>query len=256
MELSLLFVKGDEEKQNSTKTSELKNFFCFQKESFQIAFIIGFLTTICLFLPLKLFYRLILGMLFSFLICAFLARYYEKYSRLGFQRLWLISLGMSSLVGSMNAFFHNFFAKENSIFFIIFSYMGTLFLKFMIKKYVCIRKRLLYPVILENRGETMKVMAFLDTGNGLMEPFSKKPVSIVGKDMLEQIKADGSRLKLIPYRSMGKKKGILYAYEIDAIIIETELKKLKVEKPVIAVGDMKIHEKNKYEMILHPMLVK
>lgn len=255
-ELSLLFVKTDEGNQRQTKYMIIREYWGIQRESIRIAFIIGFGTTICLFFPLKLFYRLVIGLIFSFVICAILAWHYKKYTGFGFLRLWIISLGMSSLVGSTNAVFHNVIGKENTFYVISYSYFSTVCLKFVIKKYICVKKRVLFPVLLEHAGNSVELMAFLDTGNGLVEPFSKRPVSIVEADKMKQLKTDSTGLKLIPYRSMGRKKGILTAYEIDSITIRTDLRNLKVEKPVVAIGNIDFHEKNSYEMILHPMLLK
>ena len=60
---------------------------------------------------------------------------------------------------------------------------------------------------------------------------------------------------MIPYRSVGKDKGILHAYEIPEIIIESERQEIRKEHVIVAICDAGISEESVYQMILHPRLL-
>ena len=83
----------------------------------------------------------------------------------------------------------------------------------------------------------------LDTGNLLRDPISKTPVIIVEKEKLysiipaelldniekiiggEELLFDNkyfSRLKILPFSSMGKQNGLMLGIKVDKIIIEKE----------------------------------
>ena len=70
--------------------------------------------------------------------------------------------------------------------------------------------------------------ALVDTGNGLMEPISKKAVSLVGRDYFErQWEKEGKRkefqpvrFRAIPYHAVGTQNGILHGYDMDRLINE------------------------------------
>jgi sigma-E processing peptidase SpoIIGA len=79
-------------------------------------------------------------------------------------------------------------------------------------------------VTLVCEGERISVEALIDTGNGLMEPISQKPVSVIQKGILEKLwKGNTPTLyRAIPYHSVGKKNGILMGYLIPEVIVEQE----------------------------------
>lgn len=92
----------------------------------------------------------------------------------------------------------------------------------------------------------------LDTGNGLFEPNTKEPVSIVPREVADQIFAENQVdfFRWIPYQSIGKESGILKAFYADSMWIHGKKKHL-VERPLIGVG-----EKGMKAFILHPDMVR
>ena len=95
----------------------------------------------------------------------------------------------------------------------------------------------------------------LDTGNGLREPISKKAVCIVGRDAF-QIKFLPEKFRAIPYHSVGKENGILYGYEMDCLLIDTDEKRVIVERPMIGLSEVPIGSPDTYQMILQPELLR
>lgn len=126
------------------------------------------------------------------------------------------------------------------------------------------KQRLLYPVTLIDGEMEIHMLALLDTGNGLIEPISKKPVCLVGKNVFEENRAkEGGRkefqpqkFRIIPYHSVGKEKGILSGYEMERLIIDTDEKKVIIEKPMIGISEVPVSGGGSYQMILQPELLR
>ena len=106
--------------------------------------------------------------------------------------------------------------------------------------------------------------ALLDTGNGLIEPISKKAVCLVGKEYFEQkwVK-EGERnyfqpqkFRAIPYHAVGTPKGILSGYEMDRLIIYTDERKVEIQKPMIGISEHSVGTPGTYQMILQPKLLR
>ena len=105
--------------------------------------------------------------------------------------------------------------------------------------------------------------ALVDTGNGLIEPISKKAVCLVGKDYFEhQCEKEGERkefqpqrFRVIPYHAVGTPNGILHGYEMDRLIIFTDERKVEIREPMIGISEHAVGNKGTYQMILQPQLL-
>ena len=74
----------------------------------------------------------------------------------------------------------------------------------------------------------LEVRALVDTGNRLYEPISQSPVMVVEQAFIKQYfkKEDMLKIRAVPYHSVGKRLGILYAFPVEAM----EIKALNPEK--------------------------
>lgn len=106
--------------------------------------------------------------------------------------------------------------------------------------------------------EEVSVTALMDTGNGLTEPVSGKPVSILEETAWERLKPlmKPEKTKAIPYHNIGNPHGLLIGYELSELYIEESGRREKYESVVVAVGKGKISKGGKYQMILNPQLLK
>ena len=106
-------------------------------------------------------------------------------------------------------------------------------------------------------GQEIRVRALVDTGNHLSDPISGAPVSVISGKMARCMASCLSQEKFhaVPYRSVGKQKGILSAYELPELLIEEAGGILKREHVIVAVCDAGISERSEYQMILHPGLL-
>lgn len=105
--------------------------------------------------------------------------------------------------------------------------------------------------------ESLEVNALLDTGNTLVEPISGKPVSVVGEALL--MKYYGGEIpqvyRVIPFHSVGKKRGILQGFQLDEMVIETDEGEIVCKEVFIAASSELVTEGKSYEMILNPKLL-
>lgn len=114
------------------------------------------------------------------------------------------------------------------------------------------RKRL-YTVRIVEGGKQLDFQALFDTGNSLTDPYTGKPVSIVeeNEDILCWLHEKPHKYRIIPFRSIGRKNGILEGTEVEELIICGK-EGQKVEKDaVIAVYKGNLSGDGTFQMILN-----
>ncbi len=112
----------------------------------------------------------------------------------------------------------------------------------------CMRECALYL-----NGRCSHIRGFADTGNQLVDPISRKPVSIISKDAwMELIDETESPLcRLIPYKSVGNPNGLIVAVQIDyMVILEGENSRI-YEQPMIAITEQPFTGIFHYSILLH-----
>ena len=124
----------------------------------------------------------------------------------------------------------------------------------------------MYDVEFTWQGKKIKVCGFADTGNFLYEPIGRMPVSVLEASVLQKYyegslknlteKHDGKGIRMIPYHSVGKKRGIMTGILVDNILISGKEGKIQVEKGVIGISEESLSQKGAYQLLLHPDLMK
>ncbi|MCL2050187.1 MAG: sigma-E processing peptidase SpoIIGA [Lachnospiraceae bacterium] len=130
---------------------------------------------------------------------------------------------------------------------------------YFLKKYQRHKENVFVKVSIPCGNVKIDVTALVDTGNGLVEPISKKPVAILEQTAWEPLKPlmKPEKTKAIPYHNLGNANGMLTGYEIGEIYIEENGQRGKYENVIVAVGPGKMSGRNEYQMILNPqMLIK
>ena len=98
-----------------------------------------------------------------------------------------------------------------------------------------------------------RTCAVIDSGNGLYDALTGKPVHIIGqkaiKKLTEQEKIQ--KIRYIPYRTIQKGNGVLPIITIDKMYIHGKEEKL-VEKPLLGISEQHLFDNGTCEMILHP----
>ena len=103
----------------------------------------------------------------------------------------------------------------------------------------------------------LHVQALLDTGNHLADPITGAPVCLVSRKLAEQICSGfkPEKYHAIPFRSVGRDKGVLDAYELPRLVIEEQDRSIVREHVIVAICNTGISEESIYQMILHPRLL-
>lgn len=104
-------------------------------------------------------------------------------------------------------------------------------------------------------GRHLQVPAVIDTGNALTDPVSGEPVSILERTAAEELFGGQlpEGLRFIPYRSVGKKDGVLPAVRLGRLCVSGEGEQW-TEGPLVGISDEDLSSDGTYRMLLHPDL--
>lgn len=114
------------------------------------------------------------------------------------------------------------------------------------------------------------IKAIIDTGNFLKEPITKLPVVVVQKDSLKdlipQLILDNlekiingedmnlgqwvSKIRIIPFTSLGKENGILLGIKADKILIDSEEKIIAVSNVIVGIYNGILSKAGKYQALI------
>ena len=138
--------------------------------------------------------------------------------------------------------------------------MLVVFLVFIVEKmYIKVTAKSNFrDVVLTISGNQFcSVKALVDSGNGLVEPISRRPVSVVEEKVIEEYKEffQQEKYRLVPFHSVGKERGLLEAYFIEKMEIKSEDENWIVKNPMIAITKERISVNGSYQMILHPNML-
>ncbi len=110
------------------------------------------------------------------------------------------------------------------------------------------------------RGEdSMTVQAFIDTGNGLTEPISGKPVCVMEEAVLKGLwREELPSGRVIPYRAIGTKRGYLMGYLVPEIRVELAGVERVFRDVYIAATPDKLQKEGRdsIKMLVNPRLLK
>lgn len=102
-------------------------------------------------------------------------------------------------------------------------------------------------------GQRLRVQALLDSGNGLYEPISGKPVSVIDAKVFQALWGEGEiPFRAIPYHSVGKSRGILKGYLLPELELEVDGVSKQFLDVYVAVGE----ESGNVPVIVNPALLK
>ena len=144
---------------------------------------------------------------------------------------------------------------------------------FKINKSKLNNKNTFIEIELYNKNKMTKARALLDSGNMLKEPISQKPVIVVEKAILSKIipeevldyieKIVGgddqeknemqeylSKIRMVPFMSLGKENGMLIGIRLDKIKINTEDIRLEKENIIAGIYEKKLTKDNKYNALI------
>ncbi len=97
------------------------------------------------------------------------------------------------------------------------------------------------------------IRGMIDTGNGLHDPITNEPVSIVDKKTAMEFLGDEKleKIRYVPYHSIGRQEGMLPVIRIDKMCVESD-QMYWIQKPLIGISEEEISAGKAYQMILNP----
>ncbi|BBF43004.1 sporulation sigma-E factor processing peptidase SpoIIGA [Lachnospiraceae bacterium KM106-2] len=118
------------------------------------------------------------------------------------------------------------------------------------------RRNKICPVTVNFEGQTLELEGLIDTGNLLKEPISGKPVMIGEYDALKsiiphEIMHYKTKLKVIPYHSIGKKEGVLYGLVFDEVIVKQDGESRCDKDVIVALYQGRLSSREEYQLILY-----
>lgn len=144
------------------------------------------------------------------------------------------------------------------------------------------KKDVMTTVVINLNEKKAQLVALVDTGNSLREPLTQKPVMIVeyyaikdilpkdleklfmntGELELDTIAEvmlevnDELKLKVIPYKTIGRSNGMLIGFKPDEIYIDDEnFNKRIVNNVIVGICNDKLSIDDKYRCLLHPEIL-
>lgn len=112
------------------------------------------------------------------------------------------------------------------------------------------RQSVIYYAKITEGNQTICVRGLKDTGNHLMDPLTKKPVSIIEKEKLNGLISEETKMLYVPYQSVGKRNGLMKA----CIMEQMEIEGIIYRNVVLGLFEGKLSPNNEYHIILHPKL--
>lgn len=119
-------------------------------------------------------------------------------------------------------------------------------------------------------SNTVYTKAIIDTGNFLKEPITKIPVAVVEKDILKGVIPEEilnnlsniiegkeialgeylSKIRLIPFMSLGKENGMLIGIKADGLAINTQDDVVFIKNIIIGIYDGNLSKTGKYKALI------
>ena len=146
---------------------------------------------------------------------------------------------------------------------------------FTIVKTKVTKKDMFCNIEIKLNGKILKTKALIDSGNMLKEPITNTPVVVIEKSLLyecipkeilnhldeiiggdfekipEEIKNQYmSRLKLIPFSSLGKQNGMLIGIKPEYIKIQKEEQEIKKENVILGIYNKSLPRRGEYRALM------
>ena len=115
----------------------------------------------------------------------------------------------------------------------------------------------LWKVSFCRNGRAFEGTGLLDSGNGLYDPYTGKPVCIIDPSEAGKLGLldKNMPLRLIPYNCVGKSHGLMRAVIVDEMYLEKDGQEKRNGQVILAVSPEPLSASGSYQVILHPALL-
>lgn len=126
-------------------------------------------------------------------------------------------------------------------------------------------------------NHSVSLRGLIDSGNQLYDPITKLPVMIVEMEKMKAIIPEEifeflsqedplsklehvnhpmiSKMRIIPYRSVGQSHQFLFAVKPDKVMIEKQNQTISVTKVLLGLSQTKLSSDESYDCIVHPKMI-
>ena len=212
------------------------------------------LSVVLLLLPLDIFFSMSMGMFVSAL---FMGTVTFRINKWGMFLRFMEKLCMGTLLlGGMSLLILKLLPKGSDACLGLTIVLTVVGASFWFIKRLFSRKENYQCLVTLYGTEEMRVEALVDTGNALREPISGKPVAVLDKKIFDRLFPDYKEgFRAVPYHSIGKKHGIMQAYLLNYIKVETEEGCREYHEIYVGLSEDILTESNSYKMILNPQML-
>ncbi len=128
-------------------------------------------------------------------------------------------------------------------------------ISFWIIRKICSKKENHHCRVTLYGEEEVEVEALIDTGNTLIEPISSKPVSVLDKKIFDRVFPGYEKgFRMVPYHSVGKQHGMMQAYLLSCIKVETDDSCMECHDIYVGLSEESLLDVKSYKMILNPQI--
>lgn len=165
---------------------------------------------------------------------------------------------LTIVLGSFLQFIIGKFAKDIHMPLLVLLFIGGLFFCRIRHQIYEKHQSCQCKVTLKNGKYRIRINALVDTGNSLVEPISGEPVAVLERGVFENLflgeKPGGFRV--IPYRSIDRKNGILPGYLIPEMIVEWKGFCKEYHNIYVGIHEQETWNEETCKMIINPKMLK
>lgn len=187
---------------------------------------------------------------------------------------------LGSILGNLFIYGLNHFSVKLLFIAVVISFiMMKLFMNWYGK--FMLNKKRFYQLMIHINERAIETKGLVDTGNSLEDPFTHLPVIIVESTQLKDIIPEKlldlivknniqdlnllatvsentelrSRIRVIPFSSIGKENGLLVGFRPDYIALQDIKVNRKVEDVIVAIANKTLAKDGSYHALIHPALI-
>lgn len=114
----------------------------------------------------------------------------------------------------------------------------------------------IFTVMIEKESRRMEVKGYWDSGNQLRDPYTGQGISILSYEKAKDFFVEGKdRMRLVPYRSLGEKDGLLWVTDVDELKVMDGTSCKQMSHMAIGIANPQLLEGKEYDLILHASLL-
>ena len=144
------------------------------------------------------------------------------------------------------------------------------YIAFRVVKKKMTQKELIYSIKIVLGNKQLETLVMLDTGNMLKDPISQYPVILIEKEKMSELLPKSllentekilggewreeneekekyrTRLRIIPFTSVGKRNGMMLGIKVDNVIVKNDEEEIENKNAIVCIYENKFSKSGKY----------